>query len=150
MDAEIFKKRVSFTVKLTKLLHSYINKKVNIKALQEKFHADKGKVTRLELSDIDVALHFSIRNGKLELLKGVKNPDNIVQMPSDLYFDIFELSYDDLIKEAINRWRYGDLVLIGEDALADFKLFVKGIRELKEQGVLEPQKAISRQEVSVQ
>lgn len=150
MDRTLLAKRISFAVKLTKLLHSYINKKVNIKALQEKFHANKGKITRLELSDINIALHFAIRNGKLELLKGVKHPDNIVQMPSDLYFDIFELSYDDLIKEAINRWRYGDLVLIGEDALADFKLFVKGIRELKEQGILEPQRAISPLEVSAQ
>lgn len=138
----MFKKRVNFAIKLTKLLYNYINKKVDLKALQDKFHADKGKITRLELSDIDIAIHFTIRNGKLEILREVKNPDNIVQMPSDLYFDIFELNYDDLIKEAINRWRYGDLILIGESAFADFKLFIKGIKELKERGVLEPQRVI--------
>jgi hypothetical protein len=150
MDLDLAKRRVNAAIKLTKLFYNYINKRLPLKNLQEKFHAHRGKVTRLELTDIDIAIHFAIKDGKLELFKGVEKPDNIVQMPSDLYFDIFELSYDDLIKEAVNRWRYGDLVLIGEDALADFKLFIKGIKELKERGILEPQKIISPQGVSVQ
>lgn len=129
---ELLKKRMEFAVKLTKFIYNYFNSKVDLKSLQDKFHADRGKITRIDLKDINLSISFRICDGKLELLKNVKNPDNVISTSSDLYFSIFEKDYDSLIKEMINRWRYGELTMTGESAMVDFKLFIRAMKELKE------------------
>lgn len=131
MDTELIKKRIGFAVKLTKFLYNYFNSKIDLKALQNTYKADKGRITRLDLVDIKISIYFRIRDGKLELLKNIKNPDNIISCPSDLYFSMFENDYDSLITETMTRWRFGELSFTGQSAMVDFKLFIKAIKDLK-------------------
>ena len=132
MDTELIKKRIGFAVKLTKFLYNYFNSKIDLKALQNTYKADKGRITRLDLVDIKVSIYFRIRDGKLELLKNIKNPDNVISCPSDLYFSMFENDYDSLITETMTRWRFGELSFSGQSAMVDFKLFIKAIKDLKD------------------
>ncbi|MDP2217189.1 MAG: hypothetical protein Q8J68_07890 [Methanolobus sp.] len=132
MDTDILKKRISFAGKLTKFFYNYFNSKLDLKKLQETYKADKGRITRLDLTDINVSIHFRLKNGKFEILKNVNKPDNIILAPSDMYFSLFEKEHDAIIQEMMTRWRFGEISFFGETAMADFKLFIKAIKDLKD------------------
>ena len=132
MDTDLLKKRISFAGKLSKFFYNYFNSKLDLKKLQETYKADKGRITRLDLTDISVSIHFRLRDGKFEILKNVDKPDNIISAPSDMYFSLFEKEHEVVINEMMTRWRFGEISFYGETAMADFKLFIKAIKDLKD------------------
>lgn len=132
MDTDIVKKRISFAGKLTKFFYNYFNSKLDLKKLQETYKADRGRITRLDLTDINVSIHFRLKDGKFEILKNVDKPDNTISAPSDMYFSLFEKEHEAVIKEMMTRFRFGEIAFYGETAMADFKLFIKAIKDLKD------------------
>lgn len=132
METDLLKKRISFAGKLTKFFYNYFNSKLNLKKLQETYKADRGRITRLDLTDINISIHFRLKDGKFEILKNVDKPDNTISAPSDMYFSLFEKEHEEIIKEMMSRWRFGEISFYGETAMADFKLFIKAIKDLKD------------------
>lgn len=125
------KKRIEVAIKFTRLLVSRTDI-ARVREMQKRYCAERGKITRIDLTDINLSIYFRIRDGKLEIMKNVKQPDNVISAPSDLYFSLFEKEPESVILEAINRWRYGELTMQGETALVDFKLFIRAIKDIKE------------------
>lgn len=132
MDTDLLKKRISFAGKLTKFFYNYFNSKLDLKKLQQNYKATKERITRIDLVDINVSIHFRLKDGKFEILKNVDKPDNIISAPSDMYFSLFEKEHEAIIQEMMTRWRFGEISFFGETAMADFKLFIKAIKDLKD------------------
>lgn len=131
MDIELVRKRIEVVKKSIKLLLNRTDFK-RIREMQQRYGAERGKITLLHLNDIDINICFRIKDGKLQLMKDVENPDNRISAPSDLYFSLFQKDPDEVIREAVNWWRYGDLTMTGETAMVDFKLFIRAIKDIKD------------------
>jgi len=109
---------------LLKTVQQVINKDIDIKRIQNRYHADKGRILRLYLTDIKQHANFKIENGKVSMIH-CDNPNAEIQLNLDCLINLIDgkikvkeqdgtVYMDDYTP--FDAWRRGELMIRAEES----------------------------------